>query len=263
MKAIILAAGMGTRLGKYTQDLPKGMVSFNGLSLIERQVEILRASGIEDIHIVRGYRPEKIQIPDVSYYQNDDFDKTNMVSSLFCAEGALQGEVLVCYSDIVYQQAVLEKIKEANVEVGVTVDEDYLEYWRARLDDWQDDLESLVLDESGLIKDLGQKTTDLSKAALRYVGLIKFSETGVEKLKRIFHDNRQKYWDSEKPWLNSKNFKNAYMTDMLQVMINAGVDVKPIVIKRGWLEFDTVEDYEKAISWYDAGTLDKFIVLPK
>jgi len=61
MKAIILAAGKETRLGKYTKDLPKGMLNFIGKTLIERQVEILNECGIKEI-IVTGYMANKIQI---------------------------------------------------------------------------------------------------------------------------------------------------------------------------------------------------------
>src|SRR3989338_1897338 len=200
MKAIILAAGMGTRLGKYTENLPKCMLNFAGKSLIERQVDTLRRAGITDISIVRGYQPEKITISGVKYYHNHDFASTNMVETLFCAEKELDGkeDVLVCYADVIYEPKVLQAIVDAPVEVGVTVDQDYWEYWCARTD---------------------------------------------------------------KPWLRSKSFKKAYMTCMLQALINAGQEVKPIVINRGWLEFDTVEDYEKYTRWLDEGTLQRFIHL--
>ena len=65
MKVIILAAGMGTRLGKYTENLPKCMLNFNGKPLIQQQVETLRKAGITDISIVRGYQPEKIDLENV------------------------------------------------------------------------------------------------------------------------------------------------------------------------------------------------------
>lgn len=96
MKAIILAAGMGTRLGKYTEGLPKGMLDFRGKSLIERQIKILRSCEISDISIVRGYKPEKIDFTNVKYYFNEDFENTNMVESIFKAESELTSETLVC-----------------------------------------------------------------------------------------------------------------------------------------------------------------------
>jgi NDP-sugar pyrophosphorylase family protein len=63
MKAILLAAGMGTRLDKYTKDLPKCLLNLAGKTLIERQVETLRAAGINDIVIIKGFMPDKINIP--------------------------------------------------------------------------------------------------------------------------------------------------------------------------------------------------------
>ena len=73
MKAIILAAGMGTRLGKYTEDLPKCMLNFNGKPLIEQQVETLRRCGITDITIVRGYMPDKIKIENKTIIKTASF----------------------------------------------------------------------------------------------------------------------------------------------------------------------------------------------
>ena len=70
MKAIILAAGQGTRLKKYTQDLPKGMLSFMGKTVIERQIEMYRKCGINDIIVVRGFAADKIKYEGIKYYMN-------------------------------------------------------------------------------------------------------------------------------------------------------------------------------------------------
>lgn len=257
MKAIILAAGSGDRLGKYTGNLPKGMLDFVGKSLIERQVGILRSCGIDDIIIVRGYMPEKIQIPGVKYYLNKDYGNTNMVASLFCADEELDDDILVCYSDILYEKRIIQQILKSNVDIGVTADDSYLDYWRARLDNPEEDTESFVVEDNKIVE-LGTSNCGLDKARVRYVGLIKFSKKGVEDLKKIFHENKEKYWDKDEPWLNSKSFKKAYMTDMIQALINAGHIVNPIIISRGWLEFDTIEDYEKALKWKKEGTLSTF-----
>ena len=60
MKAIILAAGRGTRLKKYTRDLPKGMLPFAGKTIIERQIGMYRKHGFTKIIVVRGFAAEKI-----------------------------------------------------------------------------------------------------------------------------------------------------------------------------------------------------------
>jgi len=77
-----LAAGQGTRLKKYTENLPKGMLSFMGKTIIERQIELYRQCGIKDISIIRGFAADKIQYEGVTYYTNEDYANTNMVESL-------------------------------------------------------------------------------------------------------------------------------------------------------------------------------------
>ena len=86
MKAIILAAGEGTRLKKYTERMPKGMLSFAGKTLIQRQITNFIEAGIKKIIVVTGFMPETIGYTDVKYYHNDSYQSTNMVESLFCAE---------------------------------------------------------------------------------------------------------------------------------------------------------------------------------
>lgn len=261
MKAIILAAGKGTRLGKYTKDLPKGMLTFNEKSLIERQIETLKSCGINDISIVTGYMKEKIKIPSAKYYHNKDYENTNMVASLFCAESEMNSEGLVCYSDILYEKRVLEEVLKTDLDIGVAVDEDYLDYWQARLDNWKDDLETMQINSQGFITELGTPTKSIENAKERYVGILKFSKKGFEILKQIFYENKRIYWDSENKWLNSKSFKKAYMTDILQCIINKGYNVNAIKIKRGWMEFDTEEDYEKAVIWEKSGKIKNQINL--
>lgn len=258
MKAIILAAGMGTRMGKYTNKLPKCMLNFNGKTLIERQIETLRSSGIKDIVVVKGYMPEKIGIPGVKYYINEGYADTNMVETLMRAEAEMDDEILVCYSDILYEKSVVKKVIEANVDIGVTVDIDYLDYWKARLDNWKEDVESMVIGKDGNIVEIGVPDCGLEKAKARYAGLIKFSRNGIESLKKVYHENRENYFDKGERFLNSKSFKKMYMTDMMQLIINSGQKVHPIRIMHGWLEFDTNEDYEKAMEWVKEGTMKRF-----
>ncbi len=260
MKVIILAAGLGTRLGKYTENLPKCMLEFNGKPLIQQQVETLQKAGITNISIVRGYQPDKIQIPNVKYYHNPLFAETNMVETLFCAEAELNGsdDILVCYADIIYEPKILQNVLASSADVGVTVDQDYWPYWQARSDEPEKDMESIIIN-NGRIVELGNTKCSKAQAQVRYVGLIKFSKAGIQKLKEVYHENKQKYYSLDQPWLRSKSFKKAYMTCILQALINAGQKVEPIPIQRGWLEFDTVEDYEKYTQWLKEGSLGRFM----
>jgi choline kinase len=257
MKAIILAAGMGTRLGKYTENLPKCMLNFNGKPILQQQIETLKSCGINDIIIVKGYEPDKIQIQGVKYYENKDYATTNMVETLMTAEPEMDDEILVCYADILYEKRIIKKILESKVNIGVTVDQDYWDYWKARLEKPEDDTESLVINNNK-ITELGDTNCQLDKAKVRYVGLIKFSKDGINALKEVYHKNKELYFNKDEPWLRSKSFKKAYMTCMLQALINENCEVNPIIIEHGWLEFDTVEDYDNYNKWLEENTLNKF-----
>lgn len=260
MKAIILAAGVGSRLKKYTKDLPKCMLSFAGKPLIKHQIDLLRKVGIKSIIVVKGYLPDKINYPNIKYYINREYPITNMVESLFKAEAGMDDDIIICYGDILYEERVIKAVIESKAEIAVAVDKDYKEYWKLRLDSYEKDIESLVV-KNGKIVELGEANCTIDKAQYRYIGLIKFSKTGVEKFKQAYIENKEKYYNSDKPWKRSKNFKNAYMTCMLQELIDRGYNIDPIVVSHGWLEFDNTEDYEKAQQWLKNGTIKKFIKL--
>jgi len=204
MKAIILAAGMGTRLGKYTKNLPKCMLNFAGKTLIERQVNILKKCGVKDIIVVKGYKAEKIQILGTKSYLNKDYANTNMVETLFRAEKEMNKPILVCYADIIYEKRVLKKIMENKSDIAVTVDADYWEYWQARMKNPKEDMESLVIDSTKKIIELGDTHCSKNQAQVRYLGLIKFSKKGVKALRKIYYENKKKYFHKNKPRLRSK-----------------------------------------------------------
>lgn len=261
MKAIIVAAGKGTRLGKYTKDLPKCMLKLNGISLLERQVRTLRQSGVECIVIIKGYMQEMITVPNVKYYVNEEYETTNMVESLMKARPEFDDEIIVSYADILYEERVVSSMIESKADISVCVDRDYWPYWQARLDKPEDDIESLVIDNCGKIIELGNSNCPPGSAKERYVGIIKFSREGLEWLKQVYDENKIKFYDSGQPWFNSPSFKKAYMTCMLMAIINSGFPVTAVPINRGWLEFDTVDDYERVVQWQKEGSIRRFFHL--
>lgn len=255
MKAIILAAGMGTRLDKYTKNLPKGMLAFNGKPLIEWQVQNLRKAGIEDITIVTGYKKETIAYADIKYYHNPLFAETNMVESLLCARAEMNGDVLVAYSDIIYTPQLVQLCKENVSNIGVAVDKDWRKYWMLRYNSTEFDLESLQV-KDGRIIELGRSLSSSAGVDLRYIGLIKFSAAGIQKALEVYDAKKFK----NENWVQSgKSFAQGYMTDLLNEIIMTGYEVNPIISHGGWLEFDTNEDYEIACKLQSEGKIsDRF-----
>jgi len=248
MKAIILAAGQGTRLKKYTEGLPKGMLEFNGKTIIERQLELYRSCGIDKIIVVRGYAADKIQYPDVTYYTNEDYENTNMVETLLAAKSEFDDNVIVSYSDILFEKRLLLKMMENTDDFAVSVDDNWKEYWKLRYGKIDFDTESLEIDENDNITELGLENPDIEKIDARYIGVLKFSKAGLQYILKIMEEAHRHFED--KPWQQSgKTVKKAYMTDLLNAIIESGREVKAVHFNNGWIEFDTNEDYEKVIEW--------------
>lgn len=260
MKAIILAAGQGTRLKKYTENLPKGMLSFMGKTIIERQIEMYRQCGIENIIVVRGFAADKIQYEGVTYYTNEDYANTNMVESLMAAKSEFNEDVIVSYSDILFEEKMLKAMMKSEADFAVAVDDDWKVYWAKRYGKVDFDTESLALDENDNIVELGLENPKLEDIDARYVGLLKFSKAGLEHIQAILQEAYANFED--KPWQQSgKTVRKAYMTDLLQAVIESGKPVKAERFHNGWIEFDANEDYENACRWVEDGSIKDFIIL--
>ena len=254
MKAIILAAGQGTRLKKYTENLPKGMLSFMGKTIIEHQIEMYRRCGIEDIIVVRGFAADKIQYKGVKYYTNEDYANTNMVESLMAAKNEFDDDIVLSYSDILFEEQMLRKMMQSLADFAVAVDDNWKEYWKKRYGRVDFDTESLSLDVDGNIVELGLETPVLENIDARYIGLLKFSKEGLQHIEKIMKDAYLNFED--KPWQQSgKTVRKAYMTDLLNAVIELGEKVKAECFCNGWIEFDTNEDYEKACEWVRNGSI--------
>lgn len=260
MKALILAAGQGTRLKKYTENLPKGMLSFMGKTIIERQIEIYRKCGIENIIIVRGFAADKINYDGVTYYTNEEFESTNMVESLMTAKSEFDEDIIVSYSDVLFEESMLRQMMESTADYAVAVDDNWKVYWEKRYGRIDFDTESLSLDEENNITELGLENPKLEDIDARYVGLLKFSKTGLAYMVEILNAAYEEFQD--KPWQQSgKTIRKAYMTDLLNAVIESGEKVKAERFNNGWIEFDTNEDYENACKWIEDDSLHNIIHL--
>jgi len=239
-KVILLVAGEGKRLRPYTLDRPKCMVEIDGISLIDRQLSVLRAEGLDNIVMVGGYKSEMLKREGVKLKLNPRYYETNMVWTMFCAEEELEGGVIVSYGDIVYSREILQALLESTADIAVIIDKEWEGYWRARNEDPLDDAETLKLRADGTISEIGQKPKSLSEIEGQYMGLMKFSVKGIKQIKEIFHTA------VESGELLGKSVESSYMTDLLQVAINSGRSVTAVPVCNSWIEVDTVKDLKGA-----------------
>lgn len=240
MKGIILAAGQGTRLRPLTDDRPKCMVEYRSVPLIDYIMDTLCSCGVSPLVIVAGYRAEvlekHVRLRHARIIVNSDFDSTNMVHSLFCAEAELTGDTLISYSDIIYKQEVVQSILDCPADLAITIDTEWLALWKRRMDDPLADAETLQLDRNGCVLDLGRKPNSHDEIQGQYMGLIKISGRIWDQVKAIYHGlDRQRLYDG-------KSCRQMYMTSFLRELIQSGIACQSVPIQEGWLEIDAPSD---------------------
>jgi len=176
MRAVILAAGRGSRMGQFGDDRPKCLIELAGKPLIERQIAALLRGGLEEIGVVRGYRAEMINYPNVSYFANPRWAETNMVMSLSCAAQWLRsGPAIVSYADIFYRSELVRGLAMAPGELVISYDRDWRRLWTRRFAEPLTDAETFRIDAEGLLLEIGGKTTRIEDIQGQYMGLLKFT----------------------------------------------------------------------------------------
>ena len=261
MNAIILAAGEGKRLRPLTNDKPKCLVELFGKTLLEWQLSIFKKCGINDICIVTGHNSQMFRYTNVDYIKNENYKTTNMMKSLFCAKERFSQSTIVSYGDIIFEKNVLKLLIQSDNDISVIIDKNWKDYWSIRSKNPLVDLESLKLDSKDNIISIGQKVKKLEEIQGQYIGLMKFSEKGVNILKDFYHECKK--ISEKKPNTLNPNlpFEKSFMTDLLQGLINSNYQLHSVPINGGWLELDTIEDFETYQRLFRNNTIKKFITL--
>lgn len=243
MKAIIIAAGMGSRLGHHTDERPKCMVEVGGRSILSYQLEALRENGVDELHIVRGYLAERLVVDGATYWENDEYRDNNILFSLFKAEPAMRGEFFTTYSDIVYTAQVVRAVKESGHDVALAVDRRWADAYQGR-DDHPPEQAELTVVEGDRVVEVGKHVTPDQEPLGEYIGLAYFTERGGQAMRDVFADVRARLGDDE-PFQAAKLFRKAYQTDIFEEMIDRGISIGAAAIDGGWREIDTIQDLER------------------
>ena len=246
MKAIILAAGQGTRLRPLTDLRPKCLVELAGASILEHQIRTLQSNNINKIHLVGGYLSEQLETYDAQLHVNHIYERTNMVASLFCASEQFDGgdDLIIAYGDIVYQKNVLKKLLVADAEISLVIDKSWHRYWTARMVDPLADAETLKVVDTDKIVEIGQKPRNIGDIHGQYTGLIKIRKDCVLNFKDAW-----KKLDQKKMY-DGQSYENMYMTSFLQELIEANWDCRAVFINNGWAEIDCLSDIHVATKFW-------------
>ena len=248
-KALIVAAGLGSRLKNHTESLPKCMLDFNGKTLLQRQVQAYKECNIKDITVIRGYKKEKINYKNLNYITNDDYKNNNILNSIFYAEKIINGNIIISYSDILFDSNVVKRLSESDHDISVVVDIDWRGYYVGRKEHPISEAENVIFDSNNQVMKIGKIGTQKEEVHGEFIGMIKLTNKGAEIFKENFHRVKKSYWN--KPFQRAAIFQKAYLTDMIQELVDIGIKVHCVIIERGWKEIDTVEDYQKALKEFN------------
>ena len=242
MKAVILAAGQGTRLRPLTNRVPKPLVRLHGKPIMQRQLESLDKAGFEECVIVVGYRGDQVEYQfgprfrnlEITYVNNELYEETNNIYSLWMARDLLDDDILLLESDLVFEDDLLDDLTQTTYPDVAVVD-----WFRSSMDG------TVILAEDGLadsmvLKSQQSEEFDYSQA-LKTVNIYTLSR---DTMSRRFLPALDEHVDAG----NTNSFYEAVLAELV-----AQGDLEMAVHLTGdrkWTEIDTVEDLREAESLF-------------
>jgi L-glutamine-phosphate cytidylyltransferase len=251
-KAIIVAAGRGKRLGNETDEIPKCMVKVAGRSILHWQLRALEAAGVSDVVIVRGYRGDLISAPGhaLRFVENPAWASNNILASLMYAAAEMDEGFFFSYSDIVFSPAVATQLRDeaaADPPAALVVDRRWEDAYEGRTHHPVSEAElAKVVDTTAgpALSRVGKQAVPQEQAAGEFIGLARFSADGAAALRGVWEQALRA--GLETPFGRATTLRNAYLSDALNAMAEAGVRLQPVFIDGTWREIDTQQDLASA-----------------
>lgn len=246
MQGLILAAGMGNRLGKFTKDNTKCMVELNGKKLIDYTLEALIKVGIKKVIIVIGYEGLKLKnylskrhpMIEKIYVENKIYDKTNNIYSLWLAKSYLEeDDTILLESDLIFEKDILENlIKSPDKNLAVV----------SKYERWMDGTVALLDEKDKIISFIPGSSFDWrnTKDYYKTVNIYKFSK---EFSKNTYNPFLEAYIKTMG--------ENEYYEQVLRVIAHLGnVDFKAHRLNNElWYEVDDAQDLDIASTIFSEG----------
>ena len=244
MKAIILAAGVGSRLGDLTKELPKPLVDVNGKSIIERQISSFRKAGVDEITIVTGYKKDKFIFKDIEYVFNPKYEEVEQAFSLMTARKQISGDVIVSFGDIIFEDKIIEQILNTKNDIVIGVEPKWRESYEKRMDNPPTTSDFIAIKNGKIIKlSRNLKEFDEDCVITEFSGLFKLSTKGSKILTEKYEFLEQNHSGK---FHHAISLKKAKIIDLLQELNENGVNMEAISLKDKWCEIDTQQDLEIA-----------------
>lgn len=231
-RGLILAATKGD-FGDLVKDKPKVMLNLRGKPVLTWHTEAFNKLGIKQIGVVRGYRKDAVNLSNLALFDNDAYETTGELASLYCARDFLQGELVIAYGDVIYDQTILQNLLGDTRDVRIAADAAFR--MRERNDDAPDLIRStgegsfVEGGKGARLEQLGQSVT-VDTATGDWVGLLALSSKGTAALTARL----DKLAASDDPLL-----KKGSLVDLLNLMVADGEEVGVVHTFGHWRDLDT------------------------
>lgn len=226
MIAIILAAGMGSRMLPLTEKTHKCLLKINEEPIIRNQISNLNRAGLNDIMLVGGYKFDLIKDylkEEVKYAHNPFYETTNSIVSLWLAIQNIDSDILIINSDVIFDEDLVKRMCHTASEISVAVSKD-----------WSEERGYKAEIVNGLVVDMSMNI-EKSKIGGEYAGMVFVKQSQLQKLKN----------QCEKLMIEKKF--NVWFEDMIVDLIKNGAKAESIEVDTDkWYEIDTVEELEYA-----------------
>jgi len=235
MKAIILAAGRGTRIPQVTKNKPKCLIKIDKKTILERQIFFLHKLKIKDIIIIKGFKKEKILIKKIKYIENKNYKKNEQLDSLFYAKSEFTEDMLILFSDIIYEFSIIKKIynQKKNL-ITLAVDKNWRNRYKFRFDHPVEQADKVKINKRNNITKIGKKLK-IEETSGEFLGIFKVSKNGC----KVILENYKNY-------KKNKNTANKQIHDFFKFLINKGIHISSLTVQGKYMEIDTYNDYKLA-----------------
>ena len=230
MKSIIIAAGKGSRIPEFTKDIPKSLIKINNKSLLKRQIDQMRNFKIKHIAIVKGYKSNKINFENIKYFYNLDYKINEQLDSLMVANKWFTDDLLVSFSDIIYENSILKKIIKSKYDFTIAVQKNWKKKYKDRFDHPISQADKVSI-RNKKIYDIGKKISE-NKANGEFLGIFKLSKNMCKNVMKEY-----------KKLNKIKKTNKLQLHNFFQYLIKKNFNIKPTFVNGKYMEIDTYNDF--------------------
>ena len=244
MRVLVIGAGRGRRLMPTTADAPKCFAEVEGKRLLDWALQAFRASGLVNVCFIGGYQIDKVRrdYPGFTFRHNADWERNNILASLFCAADLMDEPFICCYSDILFTPDIVARLVAHPDDMVLGVDTAWLARYEHRTEHPPDDAEKVTVAD-GLVTRI-HRALPPPDAYGEYIGVAKFSAEGARRLRQCYLRCQEEF--AGRPWREAAVFEKAYKILLFQEMIEKGERFAHADTPGGYIEVDTQQDFEYA-----------------